>query len=233
MMENDNETKDIHCYGEDAITLWALTNGLPELKSAFQHAREDNQFKLIFYRPSFGRGNGFGEFDLILLTNTIWLVEAKIARNPKIKINLSDAQIERHEIFKKLIEEVRAFPEENNLEAGKREVQISECINMILRAFKEKSVYSAKPDSILTCNVDAVIRKIIKADPNVRTQVKHLLLIYCPESNPRQRQDLSPKEQQQSEESRTGSGKVVFNKLVLYVDQKFIKMGPFMIKLLA
>ena len=61
----------------------------------------------VFYRPSFGRGGrntaNFGEFDAIVSTKTcIYLIESKwegAAQSSK-EIRLSEAQLNRHAIFK-------------------------------------------------------------------------------------------------------------------------------------
>ena len=59
-------------YGEDALTLWALTEKLSELLGKLEDHSDPASCK-AFLRPSFGRSGGsnspqFGEFDFILLS---------------------------------------------------------------------------------------------------------------------------------------------------------------------
>lgn len=80
-------------YGEDALTLHALANGLPDI---FRQLGEntDPVKALVFYRPSFGRRSSalagsprseFGEFDAIIRTaRAVYLVEAKWSASGEI-----------------------------------------------------------------------------------------------------------------------------------------------------
>lgn len=69
-------------YGEDGLTLWALTRRLDELLRALQDPSDSSECVVLF-RPSFGRRGGedgpqFGEFDFIVLTEkAILLGESK------------------------------------------------------------------------------------------------------------------------------------------------------------
>ena len=99
-------------YGEDALTYWATTKKLDLL---LKELEDDSQRydRLVFYRPSFGRGRivkkasdrkaEFGEFDAILsTTRAVYLIESKwdnLSENKKVVIKLSDVQILRHKIF--------------------------------------------------------------------------------------------------------------------------------------
>jgi hypothetical protein len=56
-------------YGEDALTLWALTNKLPTILEKLRDNSAPSECEVLF-RPSFGRRGGeinaqFGEFDFI------------------------------------------------------------------------------------------------------------------------------------------------------------------------
>ncbi|MFH1597164.1 MAG: hypothetical protein ABIG94_12490 [Pseudomonadota bacterium] len=92
-------------YGEDALTLWAIKNRLPQILDDPSHLPECK----IFYRPSFGRRGGpsssqFGEFDFIILTKTcIYLGESKWDRSPELSnagsVELRPEQVLRHRVF--------------------------------------------------------------------------------------------------------------------------------------
>jgi len=92
-------------YGEDALTLWALQNRLPQILDDPSGLPECK----IFYRPSFGRRGGpsssqFGEFDFIILTKTcIYLGESKWDRSPELSnagsVELRPEQVLRHRVF--------------------------------------------------------------------------------------------------------------------------------------
>jgi hypothetical protein len=96
-------------YGEDFLTLWALTRKTKEVLTQLEDDTELEQCKLV-YRPSFGRAGGsmkdqiaeFGEFDSILLTDkNAYLIESKWDGNGqrKKRVNLEKTQVKRHEIF--------------------------------------------------------------------------------------------------------------------------------------
>ena len=91
-------------YGEDAFTLWALRHRKLEILKEFQDKTSPSDC-LVFYRPSFGRGNGaeFGEFDAILVSfENIYLIESKwdnFSKNQNDTINLESCQELRHPIF--------------------------------------------------------------------------------------------------------------------------------------
>lgn len=99
-------------YGEDALTLWALTNKITreefikKIKEKTPDDKTDINAFTIFYRPSFGRGKNLGEFDFIIVSDTfIYLGESKWNNSSclgKECIKLDDAQIERHKIFEAL-----------------------------------------------------------------------------------------------------------------------------------
>lgn len=89
-------------YGEDFLTLWALISG----KKMFNKLKAGNdRVKIVFFRPSFGRGTGsFGEFDCIVSTKSrIILIECKWDGTPiksdDKKLILTDKQVIRHLMF--------------------------------------------------------------------------------------------------------------------------------------
>ncbi len=85
-------------YGEDALTLWAITTPASAL---YQATVADATEPQVFYRPSFGRGQGacFGEFDAIVAGARLHLIEAKWRPNGKADIELEDEQRRRHAVF--------------------------------------------------------------------------------------------------------------------------------------
>jgi hypothetical protein len=105
----------IICYGEDALTYWAITAKLYDILKSLG----DNSFPsatILIYRPSFGRRGStgshadkeqlsaeFGEFDAILGTQqAVYLVESKWdsgSRPGDHWITLKGAQSRRHEIM--------------------------------------------------------------------------------------------------------------------------------------
>ena len=52
-------------YGEDALTYWALTEKLEYVLEKLNDKSEPKNC-VLYYRPSFGRGEYYGEFDAIL-----------------------------------------------------------------------------------------------------------------------------------------------------------------------
>ena len=72
----------LYGYGEDGMTLWALTNDLGEILSQLKDTTPPGDC-LAFYRPSFGRasargGHAFGEPDFVVCTQqAVYIGEAK------------------------------------------------------------------------------------------------------------------------------------------------------------
>ncbi len=105
---------DILAYGEDALTLWALTQKLPAILDALSDRSDPNKCQVLF-RPSFGRSGGehssqFGEFDFIVLAeHCLYLGESKWQRSSeKIQdgmLALHEVQLLRHKLFKFYVEE--------------------------------------------------------------------------------------------------------------------------------
>ena len=96
-------------YGEDALTLWALTRQLDTILSELPGSSKAQNCEVL-YRPSFGRKGGkkgaqFGEFDFILLTErAVFLGESKWDRSPEEirdgALNLRQEQKDRHKIIR-------------------------------------------------------------------------------------------------------------------------------------
>ena len=106
-------------YGEDALTLHAITGGLPRVLR--QLGDDTDPVKaLIFYRPSFGRRSSaptgsprseFGEFDAIIgTTRAVYIVEAKWSASAELTgtdLKLRKEQTKRHLAFRAYLEEWR------------------------------------------------------------------------------------------------------------------------------
>lgn len=96
-------------YGEDALTMWALSRRMGEILHQLKDHSPPHD-AVVFYRPSCGRGERwwkkrgvrslFGEFDAIIGTKTgVYLVEAKWSRPGNRNPKPGDGQLERHRIF--------------------------------------------------------------------------------------------------------------------------------------
>lgn len=89
-------------YGEDSLTIWALTKKLKKLLHKIGEKTSRSEL-VIIYRPSFGRGRWYGEFDAILASkNRIFLIESKWDESQEVKstgISLGGSQLLRHEIL--------------------------------------------------------------------------------------------------------------------------------------
>lgn len=86
-------------YGEDALTLWAITERLDLILDELGDD-SDPADCTVFYRPSFGRAGLYGEFDAIIVTPMMaYLVESKWDRTGGTSIKLEEHQIRRHEIL--------------------------------------------------------------------------------------------------------------------------------------
>src|SRR6266545_6063474 len=99
-------------YGEDQLTLWALTTALPK----FLAALADNTpapATTVLFRPSFGRNSPraqgslraeFGEFDAIVVARSAaYLVEAKWSTSAELEdrvVRLRPEQRRRHRVFR-------------------------------------------------------------------------------------------------------------------------------------
>jgi hypothetical protein len=95
------------CYGEDALTLWALSRKTKDILTSVEDESSPND-ALVLFRPSFGRKGGlgrtqFGEFDFIIATPyAVHLGESKWIRSRKApcqNIKLKENQVLRHIVF--------------------------------------------------------------------------------------------------------------------------------------
>ena len=113
-------------YGEDALTLHALTTGLPELFRQLGDST-DPRDSVRFFRPSFGRRSSrpgaesarslFGEFDGVIgSTKAVYLVEAKWAGSGELRgrqLKLRPEQQRRHVAFRTYLEGWRRTPSDS------------------------------------------------------------------------------------------------------------------------
>ncbi len=109
-------------YGEDALTLWALSQRLPEFLLAVEDDSRPED-TVTFYRPSFGRrASGddpssrraeFGEFDAIVgSSSNIYLIESKWSESGEVGdgfLTLREEQGRRHDIFREYVELWRQY----------------------------------------------------------------------------------------------------------------------------
>lgn len=180
-------------YGEDALTLWALTNRTDDVLRQLGGESSQDDLTLI-YRPSFGRKGGakssqFGEFDFILGTpKALYLGEAKWDKSPEVRkwaadklkrdktlipgkscIELRDEQSNRHNVFKDYYEEWISKDWDGH------EFDFLKAVQERLRRSKlEKTV--PPPTSILFDNLKKILRMC--AEPNNSDRpVKNVLLV--------------------------------------------------------
>lgn len=150
-------------YGEDSLTLWALTHRTKEILKALNNSSQVDSCT-IFFRPSFGRSGGpqssqFGEFDFILATpQALYLGEAKWENSPELAesiIRLRDEQLERHKIFTTYYRTWISKPE------WVWESYLAECF----QEFKRVGILKTTPpsESLLSNNMKSILRKITHA----------------------------------------------------------------------
>ena len=97
-------------YGEDALTLWAITKGLPSLLRQLEDDTPEKDV-LVLFRPSFGRRSPnpkampsvFGEFDAIMRSKSAnYLIEGKWNKSSELSkstLDVEDRQQKRHEVM--------------------------------------------------------------------------------------------------------------------------------------
>jgi hypothetical protein len=166
----------IICYGEDALTYWAITSRLYELLQALG----DNSFPsatVLMYHPSFGRRGSigpqadkeqlsaeFGEFDAILGTQqAVYLVESKWDSSPRpgdYWIKLKDVQSRRHAIMHWYLKTWRTSqPKDWNAFA----VQHEAAFQMEFQGYK-----LASADSRLAQNLEFVLKTLGKCGEHIQ-----------------------------------------------------------------
>lgn len=180
-------------YGEDALTLWALTYKTKEVLCQLGDGSSRDDLTLI-YRPSFGRKGGansaqFGEFDFILGTpKALYLGEAKWDKSPEVRkwdagkpkrdktlipgklcIELRDEQSNRHNVFKDY------YKEWISEDWNGHDLDFLKAVQERLQRSKlEKAV--PPPTSILFNNLKAVLELCAKSTNRSR-EVRNVLLV--------------------------------------------------------
>jgi len=98
-------------YGEDALTLWAMTKGLRAFLDQLNDSTATGE-AVVYFRPSFGRRSPnpnatpsvFGEFDAIVVTEIAsYLVEGKWNSSAELQettVTVADRQRRRHRVFR-------------------------------------------------------------------------------------------------------------------------------------
>lgn len=165
-----------YVYGEDALTLWVLTKRLKQFLGQLDDFTSPEK-AIVFFRPSFGRRYGFGEFDAIVKTSkALYLVESKWS-----KTKIGDVQIKRHEKIKWCCTE---------WEKQAREHQTWEDFRHAYKAQFEnpKIELPQNPDSVVAKNLKFVFDLI--ADKDI--PIMNVLLLFKPnEQKDKQRDSLA------------------------------------------
>lgn len=163
-------------YGEDALTLWALKNKLPDILQKLHDESSLSECEAL-YRPSFGRSGGedsaqFGEFDFILLSKAqLYLGESKWPRSserPKNGIlELREEQLLRHRVFRFYVEEW-AFGKYISWSEFEKAAAIKLQAQNIRKPI-------APAGSLLTSNLETVL-KVVKQHFKMLPPIKNVLL---------------------------------------------------------
>lgn len=170
-------------YGEDALTLWAITNRLPMILQALKDTSTVSRCRTVF-RPSFGRKGGersaqFGEFDFILLAERcLYLGERKWDRSSEDVqegvLQLREQQRRRHDVFKFYVEEW-AFGSYSNWRDFAREGRAKLRLRHI-----EKPI--APEGSLLASNLQTLLG-VVKSHYATVPDVKNVLLYFYTGAN--------------------------------------------------
>jgi len=150
-------------YGEDSLTLWALTKNYAKFKEKF---KENLDEATIFYRPSFGRGGrsdkNFGEFDAVIVSSEkVYFIESKWDHSSEIKkgtkkIVLREEQKIRFDILR---EYLKVWPKIVCVKNGKKVIEENNEYNSLKNFLDEKliQVLSVRDtDSTLFSNIDKI-----------------------------------------------------------------------------
>jgi hypothetical protein len=169
-------------YGEDALTLHALTNGLPGIFARLGDG-SDPAKAIIFYRPSFGRrgsastaraASQFGEFDAIVGTSrAVYLLEAKRPESGKLNgatFDLKPVQLRRHAAFRAYFDEWRR----------ERPLNWPHFAARMLAIFRTRGVHLVPPPAgtTLAMNIAYVLDRLDACGPNLVD-----VLLFCRKSD--------------------------------------------------
>lgn len=184
-------------YGEDSLTLWALTKNYAKFKEMFKQKFNDNLDEAtVFYRPSFGRGGksdkNFGEFDAVIVSSEkVYLVESKWNNSSEIRkskstIVLREEQKLRYDILREYLKVWQKIVFEN----GKKIDEKNEYYNNLKDLLGKKlieilSVNDA--NTTLFSNINKVAEIIIKNGIDCENDSKYINLVlyfhFEPENN--------------------------------------------------
>ncbi|QDT79203.1 hypothetical protein Mal35_26580 [Gimesia maris] len=171
-MEIEQIVVSIKCYGEDGLTLAAVTEHLPGLLAELGDQTDPDEC-LVLYRPSFGRSGGetgasFGEFDAILATTKkVYLIESKWIRSRigDNTIHLAFNQVLRHSIFEWLRDKWTPGQTWEHFR--------NHFATEYSREFFGKQL--AKSPNALAVNLETVLN-LLSEYPD---QIEHILLAFC------------------------------------------------------
>jgi hypothetical protein len=162
-------------YGEDALTLYAINNGM--LKKFIKN----EEIVKVFYRPSFGRGGWpcFGEFDAIILTNkNIYLIESKWENSNEYKetgstIVLTEPQAFRHFLF------------QTYLRSDTKGKLIGNNVLNLLNWEKEQKTKDDGDRSLLFKNLELIKKEIDNIGFKINSKsIKNVLLFFTSKPEP-------------------------------------------------
>jgi len=183
-------------YGEDALTLWALSEKLTEILEPDDSI--NNPLCKIIYRPSFGKDKnyGFGEFDFIILSdNFVYLGESKWDNTPHEEQNESLKKLEgnqqnRHFVFQAYLDSSY----ETNPKGISNWQTLSQKVNQKLEKIlytnvdenknkKEYHKYACKTNSLLYCNLARILKSIHEIYPERPTIINRIIFFNASNKN--------------------------------------------------
>jgi hypothetical protein len=165
-------------YGEDALTLAAVTGGLRSFLDQLDDPTEGVE-ALVLYRPSFGRRSGvaekprseFGEFDAIIGTpRGTYLVEAKWSASSELVsgvLTLRPEQIRRHRVLRRYVEVWR--------ELGPPDWDAFATSPAARSVMDEPGLSLPSPGTTLAANLEFVLQQVRNCGP-----VRDVILVSAP-----------------------------------------------------
>ncbi len=171
-------------YGEDGLTLKYTKERLGDIL----HRLGDNSNPAdctVFYRPSFGRVRGYGEFDAIIISQEkAYLVEAKWDGSGNLSRGLGEEQTRRHRILKwfrdnwngEVGEAWDRFAEKNNPE-------FKRIFTFSTKKGKRVSKFIPSSDRLVGKNLQTILKEI------GNRKLENVLLIFYKDMPPEVEQD--------------------------------------------